>query len=290
MDYDRYHNAIYKNKGFKRDYELYQLFCVINKKKPLAMIGNDDPTFSHADSVENRKVQNAVYYALDNCNILRMVIGRDDIDSSSMNSDSSSMRDDPTRLYFYEENWTSACIMALFHEDKFSDKLIKIVLPMFEEFQAVLLGYTLNSCVNYRVTSYDKEFDSIQEKYKACYEEFHELYDWVKQSYTYVSWLIKEIKTILQTQINNGNYSLYNYTCGKLHKDQILKIGIKTDKNNISTLTIKTNASIKKDPIVERNYGKKKTRSSKKSVGKNRKRRSRKVKDLNDNDNDKDLI
>jgi hypothetical protein len=211
------------------DYEFMQLIDVIIGNKTMCMIENDyyvdfddSADLSGDMSIFQRRFF-VEFFSLKNCGLLRFIFDRDD---------------DPTCLYFYEENWINALIMYLFNERKY-DHLFKDV--NFEVFTGILLGYSVTSCINYSTLSDLSDYQVYNDKYyntifpftKEKFEKKKELFlskkDDITKAYNHAEKVISSLKKQILDLTEKGNYTYYNMICGKQHPNQLIDIDLKID-------------------------------------------------------------
>lgn len=150
------------------DHDLFGVFCGI---KPLALIDNDcllddfNEDYSHLDFK------------------LRHLCSIYGIEKIAFN-----LRDDPTNLYYWPQNWKNAAVLYKCHTGKIK---IPFTTNYFDMFQAVLLGYSLTSTIlylnsnsfsvfiadgksedGYDVGHMEKKYDTFEKK-KNHYQKFY---------------------------------------------------------------------------------------------------------------------
>lgn len=127
------------------DYWSQHLVCVLLGQKPTALIENDflpvpdpktitDELFGKYTESGPKEIDSFLRYVAEKCGVRHLVVGRSE---------------DPTTIYYRDDSWQDACVLYLYHERLLSPALLQRASEVFDEFQGILLGYTLPSQVVY---------------------------------------------------------------------------------------------------------------------------------------------
>jgi hypothetical protein len=221
------------------DYELMQLIDVIIGNKTMCMIENDyylifDDSVELTSGMNKFQSRFAIEFAaLKDCGLLRFILDRDD---------------DPTCLYFYEENWPNALIMYLFQDGKHGH-LFKDVDS--ETFSSILLGYSVTSCINYYIIDelsnyqiyngkyYNTLFPFTKEKFEKKKELFLSRKDDITKSYNHSEKVISSLRKQILDLTEKGNYTYYNMICGKQHPKQLINLSLNINTTSSSFGNVK---------------------------------------------------